>query len=93
MSYQVRITLILSSGHKWPQEMDNVILVPRAVILLASTTDRAVNYTQAQKFESIMVTVEAIVLAAFWSQPELLIYDADHNNHISGKENWIACEW
>ena len=29
-----------------------------------------------------------------WSQPELLIYDADHNNHISGKENWIArSEW
>lgn len=65
--------------------MDNVILVP--------TTDRAANYTQVQKFELIMVTVESIVLAAFWSQPELLIYDADHNNHISGKENWIACEW
>ena len=40
-----------------------------------------------------MVTVETIALAAFWSQPELLIFDADHNDRFSGKDNWIACEW
>ena len=60
--------------------MDSVILVPRAAILLASTTDRdralaviapgwaqnqkSANYAQAQKFELIMDTVETIVLAA-----------------------------
>lgn len=62
------------SYHKWPQEIGSIILVPRAVILLACTTDRelsgwaqnqkSANYAQAQKYELIMDTVETIELTA-----------------------------